>query len=156
VKLYIMRHGPADDSAASGRDFDRALTKSGRERVQKVVAELVSRDEKPRLIVTSPLLRAKQTAEIVAELCSPDEPLVVRQELSPGGPSHALVREMLAAGKKKVMLVGHEPDVSSLVEELYPLWSGGLDKAMVVGLRVRDGVVAERRFVLEPRELVWT
>lgn len=61
-----MRHGPAEDHAASGRDFDRALTASGRERVRDVARALVEGGEAPLVILTSPLVRALQTAEIVA------------------------------------------------------------------------------------------
>ena len=60
----------------------------------------------------------------------------VRDELAPGGDSSGLVRELSAGGAKRVMLVGHEPDVSVLTTYLFPDWSRGFDKAMVVALRL--------------------
>jgi phosphohistidine phosphatase len=156
LKLYVMRHGPAEDTAPSGRDFDRALTPSGRSRVETVAEELSKKGEAPRLILTSPLVRAVQTADIVHVICKPQGPVEVRREISPSGDLDGLVREMVAAGARRVMLVGHEPDVSSLVSRLVPSWTRGMDKAMVIGLRVRDGEAPELRFVLEPKSLAWS
>jgi phosphohistidine phosphatase len=154
VKLYVMRHGPAEDSAPSGKDFDRALTTSGRARVRSVVEELARREELPRFIISSPLIRALQTAEIVAAVARPEEQVSVRREMAPGGDAHGLVRELLDAGRRRVMVVGHEPDVSSLVAQLLPTFSSSLDKAMVVGVSVEDHA-CRRRFVLHPKELAW-
>ena len=64
MKLYVMRHGPAEDHHAAG-DAARALTTSGRERVRQVAELLVTEGEAPKHIVSSPLVRALQTAEIV-------------------------------------------------------------------------------------------
>ena len=61
-----MRHGPAEDVAASGRDFDRALTGAGRARVVRVAEVLKREGEIPSTVWTSPLARARATAEIVA------------------------------------------------------------------------------------------
>jgi phosphohistidine phosphatase len=66
MKLYVVRHGPAEDAATSGADSDRALTAAGRERVRAVARALIEIDEVPRLVVSSPLVRAVQTGEIVA------------------------------------------------------------------------------------------
>lgn len=150
-----MRHGPAEDVAASGRDFDRALTNSGRERVRRVAEELQRRDEAPKLILTSPLVRALQTAEIVASVSPPLESLSVRREIAPGGDMADLLREQLALGARRVMVVGHEPDVSSLVAGFIPGWTAGFEKAMVVGLRLRAGEPTELRFFYDPKLSVW-
>src|SRR4051812_9306069 len=68
MKLYVMRHGPAEDSSASGRDADRVLTVAGRERVRLVAQALMDGAEYPFTIVSSPLARALESAEIVAEV----------------------------------------------------------------------------------------
>ena len=52
MKIYIMRHGPAEDHARSGRDFDRKLTASGRARTELVAQELGQREEQPRHTVS--------------------------------------------------------------------------------------------------------
>jgi len=121
-----------------------------------VAEELLRRSETPKRIFTSPLARALQTAEIVAALAPPDEPVSVRREIAPGGDMEELLREQLAKGARRVMLVGHEPDVSTLIARLLPGWSGGFEKAMVVSLRMRAGQATEHRFTFDPKTLAWT
>src|SRR5437879_5542161 len=121
MKLYIMRHGPAEDDAPSGRDFDRALTHAGRDRVHDVARALAKKDEGPHAILSSPLVRALQTAEIVAAETKLDKhggTVETRREIAPGGDAIGLVRDLVAEGRKRSMLVGHEPDLSILVERL--------------------------------------
>jgi phosphohistidine phosphatase len=159
MKLYVMRHGPAEDDAASGRDADRALTASGRDRVRHVAKALAEADEVPLAILTSPLVRAVQTAEIVAlatPFASRGGQVEVHRELSPGGHAYGLVEARLAAGARRVMVVGHEPDLSGLVAGLVgappPL---GMQKGMVVGIRLRNDEAPRLRFVLDPKTLQW-
>jgi phosphohistidine phosphatase len=154
VKLYIMRHGPAEDQSSSGRDYDRSLTPSGRERVRGVARLLVNEDEAPLWVVSSPLVRALQTAEIVAastKLSERGGSVDTRQELEPGVDCVPFVKELLREDRKRVMLVGHEPDCSTLVGLLVgePL-PVSMDKAMVVGLSVKSNGAA-LRFVLDPK-----
>jgi phosphohistidine phosphatase len=157
VKLYVMRHGPAEDNAPTGIDADRALTGAGRERVRAVAKALVSADEAPLRIVTSPLVRAVQTAEIVAivtKLGNRDGRVEVRREMAPGGDGAHLAFHLATAGAKRVMLVGHEPDLSKLVSTMLGSFTRPFEKAMVVCLHP----VAERsrptlRFVLDPKLL---
>jgi len=154
VKLYVMRHGPAEDQAASGRDEDRALTPSGRERVRSVAKTLVMLEEAPLWVVSSPLVRALQTAEIVAaatKLADRDGTVETRREMAPGGDAEDLVKGLLAAEKKRCLVVGHEPDLTELIAALVgqPLLVP-MDKAMVVGLTLKPGSAA-LRFVLDPR-----
>lgn len=154
-----MRHGPAEDHADSGMDSDRALTTSGRERVRNVAKYLLDLDEAPLLVITSPLVRAVQTAEIVAvatKLSDKEGSVQVRRELSPGsGGGGAMVAGLAARATKRVMLVGHEPDLAELVSTLVP---GGaarsFEKAMVIGLHIDErGDGSRLRFVLDPRAL---
>jgi phosphohistidine phosphatase len=161
VKIYVMRHGPAEDHARSGRDFDRKLTASGRARTELVARELGERDEQPKRIVSSPLARTLETAEVVIAALRLKVELEARDELAPGGNALSLVRELAASGARRVMLVGHEPDVSTLTANLLPGWSRGFDKAMVVALKLdREALtggmgdeLAELRFVIEPKRL---
>lgn len=169
MKLYVMRHGSAEDEAPSGRDADRALTASGRERTRNVARALVGQNEAPLTILSSPLVRALQTAEIVAAVTDHDRRdgstgvVEVRRELAPGGDALALTLEMLRAGRKRVMVVGHEPDLSTLVSSLVArVPEQGMLKSMVVGIKVEAAPVgapsattASFRFVLDPKTLEW-
>lgn len=153
MKLYLMRHGPAEDETASGRDFDRPLSPEGRARTLRVAETLKQASEAPLLILTSPLVRAVQTAEIVAvitDITTRGGRVEVEPTLAPGEGAQRRVHALQREGAKRVMLVGHEPDMSELGRAL----AGGsaprsFDKAMVVAL---DGGGA-LRFVLDPKTL---
>jgi phosphohistidine phosphatase len=159
MKLYLMRHGPAEDRADSGLDGDRALSSGGRDRVHRVAKVLADIEEAPSQIVTSPLARSVQTAEIVAivtKLRASSGRLQVRRELSPGAAVDAvmLARQIALEGAKRVLLVGHEPDLAGVASALLEGFHRPFDKAMVVGLHLpADGSDARLRFVLDPRTL---
>ena len=178
MKLYVMRHGPAHDDSPSGRDADRALTVSGRERVAVVAKALVDAGEAPFSILSSPLVRALETAEIVAEVthlsrrAREDEKakragatgeIEIRRELGMGTEKLGLLAELVRAGRKRVMIVGHEPDLSMLVMSLVGKeLESGMGKGMVVGVKLTPdpGVAglefrSSLRFVLEPKSLSW-
>jgi phosphohistidine phosphatase len=171
MKLLVMRHGPAEDFAHTGRDADRALTASGRERVRAVAKALVDEGEAPFVIVSSPLVRALQTAEIVAAITGLDRrareeekakrsgasgTVEIRREMAPGGDEVGLVSELVAAGRKRVMIVGHEPDLSMLVHRLVGQTPPqGMLKAMVVGVKLKPDAEARPWFVLDPKTLDW-
>ncbi|MFO0667189.1 MAG: phosphohistidine phosphatase SixA [Polyangiaceae bacterium] len=142
MKLYIMRHGPAVDDAPSGLDADRDLTVSGRDRVRAVARALAADDELPANIVASPLARALQTAEMVAGLAEARNKVPnvsVRRELAPGGKLLALIQELRANRLRRVMVVGHEPDLTTLASALLGRpFERGFSKGMVLGLSLPD------------------
>ena len=162
-----MRHGPAVDDAPSGLDADRDLTVSGRERVRAVSRALGIDDELPVNIVASPLARTLQTAEMVAGYADAQGKLVhvtVRRELAPGGHLLSLVQELRGSRLRRVMLVGHEPDLTTLASTLMgrPL-ERGFSKGMVLGLSLPDepealgsaiAGSAKLRFQLDPKTLM--
>lgn len=185
MKLYVMRHGPAEDSSATGRDGDRALTPEGRERTRAVARALLAEGEAPLTIISSPLVRALQTAEIVATVTELEKrvreakdaggapgAVEIRREMAPGGDALSLVFELARSGRKRAMVVGHEPDVSMLVSHLvgrHP--PQGMLKSMVVGVKVEtskeggvsrgsrtsqpEGLNCDFRFILDPKTLHW-
>jgi phosphohistidine phosphatase len=159
VKLYVMRHGAAEEQADSGVDGDRALTQAGRERVSDVGKALLDGGEGPLEVISSPLVRAVQTAEIVAIVTKLGErggTVHVRREVAPGGAAPQLARQLASGGHRRVMLVGHEPDLSELVTTLLgnPL-GRPFDKAMVLGVHIAVGSARARlRFLLEPNGLL--
>jgi phosphohistidine phosphatase len=117
------------------------------------------------VVISSPLVRSLQTAEIVAAQCLRDVGTVeVRRELAPGRDAIALLVELVRAGRKRVMIVGHEPDLSMLVARLVGRTPPeGMLKAMVVGVKLTPteagiagpGFTASERFVLDPKTLDW-
>jgi phosphohistidine phosphatase len=154
MKIYIMRHGPAEDVSATGRDADRALTPAGRDRVREVAHLLAREDEAPNVIFTSPLVRALQTAEIVAAVTKLEArggTVETTRDIAPGGDASSFVRHLVETKKKRAMLVGHEPDLSELVHKLTKRQIEML-KAMVVGVSAEDSGM-RLRFVLNPKSL---
>lgn len=147
-----MRHGPAEDEAESGKDADRALTPSGRDRVRQVIRHLVERGKTPRIVMSSPLVRARQTAEIVCEEAGLSSASIeLKKELAMTGHARDLVREIFAAKRKRTVLVGHEPELSGLVFELTGI-SLVMQKAMVVAISCKEGT-SKLKFVIDPKEL---
>ena len=149
MRLYVMRHGPAEDHAATGRDQDRALTPSGKDRVRDAVAVLARENEMPARILTSPLVRAAETAEILGAAARLK--VETGSDLAPGGRSLDLANRLRATGISTAV-VGHEPDLSDLVDQLLgaPM-PVPMDKAMVVALELDLKGGATVRFIVEPR-----
>jgi phosphohistidine phosphatase len=155
MELFIIRHAWAAerDDAAFPDDALRPLTDKGRQRFASMVAALVPRGLSPQLIVTSPLLRCVQTAEILLAALGAETKLVERKELLPGGdPKHLLAwTEGHASGLERVAWVGHAPDVGYLAAMLAGLEDGWLD--------MKKGAMAALAFSGSPElgrgELKW-
>ncbi|KAB0670132.1 phosphohistidine phosphatase SixA [Oryzomonas sagensis] len=117
--LYVLRHGEAVERAAGADDEWRYLTEQGRADVRKVVERVARCGHKPRLILSSPLVRAVQTAEIAAQQACRKNRTVIAEPLQPDGDLEVLTRHILQQkDAKRVMVVGHEPLLGSLVASL--------------------------------------
>ena len=113
--VYFLRHAEAEDR--DGNDHVRRLTARGLEQAAKVGKFLGRVGIRPDLILTSPVVRARQTAEIVAKATGVD--LVEERWLACGMEPAACIRELGAySTKESVMLVGHEPDFSVVIAAL--------------------------------------
>jgi phosphohistidine phosphatase len=136
MRLYVMRHGPAEDRAATGRDFDRALTPAGRDVVGRA-ARALRAEGGPARVLSSPLRRARETAEIVVQSLSLDPPELHDDLAVDAGLPLDLIGALARAGTD-VLLVGHQPVVEDLVRQLadpvpVPL-PGGFRTALIVML----------------------
>ena len=116
MQLYFLRHGEADWPDWDQADDARPLTGRGRKEIEKVADLLKLLDVSINEIVTSPLPRARQTAEIVADRLK----LKLREEtaLEPGFNSADLKRVLHKYDSPAVMLVGHEPDFTGIIHAL--------------------------------------
>jgi phosphohistidine phosphatase len=133
MQLYFLRHGEADWPDWTKPDDERPLTDFGKKEVRQVAKLLERLKVRPDLIVTSPLPRASQTAKIAAEYLRAK--LREDKALEPGFGKSEL-RSVLKRHRSKIlMLVGHEPDFSSVISELTGA-SLKLSKAGVVLLDV--------------------
>lgn len=120
MKLYFLRHGLAwDRQDWEADDSERPLTGEGRRRMEQIAATIAGLALELDSILTSPLVRAVQTASIVAAALHAKDKLVVNDRLGPGfgsGPLAAILRDH--AGSKSFMLVGHEPGMSETISAL--------------------------------------
>lgn len=120
MKCYLLRHGQAVDAGEwNGADFDRPLTGEGHERMTRAAKTLAALHLEIDAIVTSPLVRAKQTATIVAKKLKLADRLSEDTRLA-GGFGMSALAEILSehAADAAIMLVGHEPAMSRITGEL--------------------------------------
>jgi phosphohistidine phosphatase len=150
MRVYFLRHGKAEDRLAwTGRDAERPLTVEGREALGREAKRLRALDLALDVVVTSPLARARETAEIVAAELGLGGRLVEDERLAPGFDVVRLEQVLSEYGPAgAVMVVGHEPDFSATVAELI----GGGDIVMKKGGLARVDVTAP---VAGGGELVW-
>ncbi len=132
MKIYFLRHGQADWPDWTGPDDERPLTKKGKKEVRRVADFLADLKVEPEVILSSPLPRASQTAEIVADeldLRVTEDPL-----LGPGFDIDKLGQLLEHYRGQDVMLVGHEPGFSDTIRVL----TGGNVKMAKSGLALVD------------------
>jgi phosphohistidine phosphatase len=150
MRLYFLRHGVAVEADEwSGPDFDRPLTGDGVKLMTREAKTIAALNLELDVILTSPLVRAKQTAAIVAEKLDIADRLIEDERLGAGFGPNRLV-DILAeyAGANAILLVGHEPGMSRTIAHL----AGG------VAVDVKKGSLA-RVDLADPAtlqgELVW-
>lgn len=116
MELYFLRHGEADWPEWKKSDDERPLTKRGKREMRDVAKFLDRLKVRPDLIVTSPLPRAAQTAEIAADYLKAK--LRKDELLAPGFGASKLPTVLKRHGARVLMLVGHEPDFTQVISEL--------------------------------------
>ena len=125
MKIIFFRHAAAIDRSISSSDDRRYLTPKGRAFCRKTVRTMMGKKVDPDLILTSPLLRAVQTADILAESLTYNGPLVAESTLEPGfalaGLKQLLKKNQLC---RELVIVGHEPDLSGVIAALLGLPDG--------------------------------
>lgn len=120
MKLYIIRHAWAEepDSDLWPDDDLRPLTQEGKERFRKEIATLVEMGFAPEIIATSPLVRCRETAEIMAD-CLPSHPQIIeREELEPNAQLAGMVSWTRSQKCEQLAWVGHAPDVEIMTARL--------------------------------------
>ena len=153
-QIYIMRHGIAQERGHGGPgDAQRRLTPEGREKTREIAKGLTRVVFAVDWFVTSPLLRAVETAEIVRETLKLDAPFEKCDALQPGLKAPELMKFLCKRPeRKRVLLVGHEPDLGFLAASLL----GAGDEA---NLAFKKGgcclIAVEQLPPRLPGELVW-
>jgi phosphohistidine phosphatase len=164
MELYLLRHAQAVDPVKKGLeiDSDRTLTPEGKARAVSVAKGLLRLELSFNIIVTSPYVRARQTAEAIARVFGAEDRLLVSNHLAPMGRPEDLIAELYRRYSflDQVLLVGHEPYLSRLASKLTTGTEHlglNLRKAGLVKLRAesfRYGRCATLEWLLPPRILV--
>ena len=111
MQLYLLRHGIAHDESPTGKDSDRELTDEGRQKLRHTLGVVAAADVRPDVIVTSPYVRARQTAEIAKQSLGFEPSLNFADALVPDSDPEDVWREVrnLYRGSESIVLVSHEP-----------------------------------------------
>jgi len=152
TQLYIVRHAIAEDLADDGTDFSRKLTKKGRKRFEKLVERLAEAGMQVDLVATSPLVRTRETAEILADVLGGKKrpPVESVDALAPSSDWQALVEWTVRQDARAVAWVGHAPCVGRLVAATIgdSTASIRMQKGAVAAVRLDDGLG-------QPGDLEW-
>ena len=117
MDLYLIRHADAVALGEQGitDDVDRPLTPEGETQARNIAAALRKHGVMLKLVVTSPLRRARQTADaLMRDWPAPVPELLVCDELAPGGKRRKLAKFLESWNAEQVALVGHQPDIDTL------------------------------------------
>jgi phosphohistidine phosphatase len=164
MNLYLLRHGTAVERGLPGYEDDsqRPLTPKGAARIHRIAQATKRLDIKYDLILSSPYLRAHQTAQIVASFYGIEENLHLTENLTPMNPPSALIGEIhkTYTDVLSILLVGHEPYLSTLASMLLAgddkvaitFKKGGLCKFSVDELKY--GRCATLEWLVTPKQLL--
>ena len=123
MELWLLRHAEAEEHAASGRDEDRRLTEAGLEQAEAAGRGIAAVSSGIRLVLTSPYLRARQTAEAAARALGIPSARPIRA-LEPERDPEQILSEIEEESEEAILLVGHAPLLGHLLGRLV---SGGPD-----------------------------
>ncbi len=114
MRLYLLRHGIAEDGLGKP-DSQRAITPEGYKKLREVMKTLKAAGVAPSLVLSSPYLRAMQTAEVAVNELGLEGEIVQVVQLTPDSSPREAWGEIRAhKGEQEVLVVGHEPLFSSL------------------------------------------
>ena len=164
MNLYLLRHGIAVERKSAGHDEDRdrPLTVEGEEKIRRIARAMRELELSFDLILSSPYLRARQTAEIVADAFEIRKRLEFCDHLVVGGDAKELIRHLkeVRSLPETILLVGHEPYLGRLVswliggnpEASVAFKKGGLCKLAVSSWK--SGRCATLEWLLTPRQMM--
>jgi phosphohistidine phosphatase len=167
MELIVMRHGIAEDREEFAKknleDHLRPLTIKGRKRSQKIAMKLRDWLDDIDIIVSSPFVRARQTAEIVSQIFI-DKKVLESAELVPSSPPQAFKRWLHAHGDehKRMLIVGHEPQLSVLVtflmsgqmEPVLEIKKGGVLCLEIESFKNVAPGTAKLLWLIQPRQMM--
>lgn len=164
MELYVLRHGIAVDHGTPDYEIDseRPLTSEGAKKMRRIAKTMQKLELSFDLILSSPYVRARQTAEIAAKVLEMEKRLKFSEHLASGGDGKKVVDQLKGTYRSahSVLLVGHEPYLSQFISVLLTggtdlsltLKKGGLCKLTVE--RLRYGRCARLESLMTPRQMI--
>ena len=164
MNIFLLRHGIAVEPGAPGfvQDAQRPLTPKGERKLKKIARAMERLELKFDLVLSSPYIRARQTAEMVVRGLKIKRALEFSDTLIPSGNLKKLIEELphLEPTPENLLLVGHEPSLSELISLLVSgapglsvlMKKGGLCKLCISDLR--HGRCATLEWLLTPKQMV--
>ena len=161
MDLFILRHAEAGKSIpAQGRDWERSLTAEGKEELEDVARALSRLKIRPDHIISSPLKRSRETANVVAKALKKRDKVEIWDELKPEGSKQELYKRLSKLKPESVVLcIGHEPYLTHAINEVMGhqgppkvvLRKSGLARLSIKAFSPK--VDGELRWLLTPRLL---
>jgi phosphohistidine phosphatase len=163
MNIFLLRHGIAVDPGTAGfdKDSERTLTPKGERKLWQVADAMFAMKLSFDAIFTSPYVRARQTADIIAEALDLRKKLQEVDHLTPGGSARRLIETInsIKPAVAEVLLVGHEPSLSELISLLISgdtpasvlMKKGGLCKLSADSLQ--HGRCATLEWLLMPKQM---
>ncbi len=128
MEIYILRHGIAEDGKPGQADSGRRLTPEGKEKLAKILACARKAGVQPDVMLSSPYKRAMETAELARQHLKLDKPIIETEVLTPMERAEKVWDEIrIHKDARQVMVVGHEPQLSSVVCYLIGTSSGHVE-----------------------------
>ncbi|MEO8233545.1 MAG: histidine phosphatase family protein [Ignavibacteriota bacterium] len=112
MNLYLVRHSIAENISIDKNDFDRELTEEGKFIINKTSSAWKNYIEIIEVVLTSPLIRAVQTAEIISKNLQANSNVIKDNSLGTGSRTADLIDLLDSLDYKNVLVVGHQPDLS--------------------------------------------
>ena len=112
MNIYLIRHGDAEKSSIGKKDFDRDLTASGITKLKTAVVNWKVLIDNFDYIISSPLVRARHTASLIAEVYEFKKEIILDKKLSPGSKTESLIEIANSLSGEEIAFVGHQPDLS--------------------------------------------
>jgi phosphohistidine phosphatase len=118
MNIYLIRHGDAEKISIGKKDSDRELTSTGRVKLKSAVINWKNLIKDLDFIITSPLTRAAQTANIIAEVYGAGDKIMIDKKLSPGSRTESIIEIANSLNGLEIAFVGHQPDLSEILSDL--------------------------------------
>ena len=158
MNLYLMRHADAGVSRENPvLDAKRALVKEGKQQCMLMAGMLTGLKVQIDVIVSSPLKRARQTAQFVATEIAFDTPVIASAALAPDG-DFAAFQQLIAehSSREGVLVVGHNPNLHLFIAKLISGNGNGNGHPPNGGtIRLRKGAIARIDMGKRPAQLQW-